>query len=188
VCRLRLDPETLKRANPRCIGLQVTAFRGERRGPQDNDVGFDPSIQGPTGIMERFAVAAGRLKTGQYLRPHAADRGLARNAERPEVGDTSHGGLAGERRQYAAALRGIVCVLGCAGILWCPFSSNRENALVIWNPKDGRIGPACREAPRAHFNAAAFRIRPPAVHGCANCAGRTAPAGDRRDHRGLERL
>ena len=52
--RLRLDPATLKRANPKCIGLQVTAFRGERRGPQDNDVGFDPSIQGPTGIMERF--------------------------------------------------------------------------------------------------------------------------------------
>ena len=52
--RLRLDPATLKRSNPKCIGLQVTAFRGERRGPQDNDLGFDPSIQGPTGIMERF--------------------------------------------------------------------------------------------------------------------------------------
>ena len=52
--RLSLDPATLKRTNPKCIGLQVTAFRGERRGPQDNDIGFDPSIQGPTGIMERF--------------------------------------------------------------------------------------------------------------------------------------
>jgi crotonobetainyl-CoA:carnitine CoA-transferase CaiB-like acyl-CoA transferase len=52
--RLSLDPATLKRSNPKCIGLQVTAFRGERRGPQDNDLGFDPSIQGPTGIMERF--------------------------------------------------------------------------------------------------------------------------------------
>lgn len=52
--RLRLDPATLKRSNPKCIGLQVTAFRGERRGPQDNDIGFDPAIQGPTGIMERF--------------------------------------------------------------------------------------------------------------------------------------
>ena len=52
--RLRLDPASLKRINPKCIGLQVTAFRGERRGPQDNDLGFDPSIQGPTGIMERF--------------------------------------------------------------------------------------------------------------------------------------
>jgi len=54
IVRLSLDPATLKRSNPKCIGLQVTAFRGERRGPQDNDVGFDPSIQGPTGIMERF--------------------------------------------------------------------------------------------------------------------------------------
>lgn len=52
--RLSLDPATLQRNNPKCIGLQVTAFRGERRGPQDNDLGFDPSIQGPTGIMERF--------------------------------------------------------------------------------------------------------------------------------------
>jgi crotonobetainyl-CoA:carnitine CoA-transferase CaiB-like acyl-CoA transferase len=52
--RLSLDPATLKRTNPKCIGLQVTAFRGERRGPQDEDLGFDPSIQGPTGIMERF--------------------------------------------------------------------------------------------------------------------------------------
>jgi crotonobetainyl-CoA:carnitine CoA-transferase CaiB-like acyl-CoA transferase len=54
IVRLGLDPATLKRSNPKCIGLQVTAFRGERRGPQDNDIGFDPSIQGPTGIMERF--------------------------------------------------------------------------------------------------------------------------------------
>jgi crotonobetainyl-CoA:carnitine CoA-transferase CaiB-like acyl-CoA transferase len=52
--RLRLDPASLKRLNPKCIGLQITAFRGERRGPQDNDIGYDPSIQGPTGIMERF--------------------------------------------------------------------------------------------------------------------------------------
>lgn len=52
--RLRLDPTTLKRLNPKCIGLQITAFRGERQGSQDNDIGFDPSIQGPTGVMERF--------------------------------------------------------------------------------------------------------------------------------------
>ena len=52
--RLRLDPVSLRRLNPKCIGLQITAFRGEHRGPQDNDLGYDPSIQGPTGIMERF--------------------------------------------------------------------------------------------------------------------------------------
>ncbi|HRH85791.1 MAG TPA: CoA transferase [Rubrivivax sp.] len=52
--RLRIDPDSLRRLNPKCIGLQITAFRGERRGPQDNDLGYDPSIQGPTGVMERF--------------------------------------------------------------------------------------------------------------------------------------
>ncbi len=54
MARLRLDPASLRVLNPRAIGLLVSAFRGERLSPRQNDMGYDPSIQGTTGIMWRF--------------------------------------------------------------------------------------------------------------------------------------
>lgn len=52
--RLGLDAASLWQLNPRAIGLQVTATRGERIGPRHHDKGYDPSIQGTTGVMVRF--------------------------------------------------------------------------------------------------------------------------------------
>jgi len=52
--RLGIDAASLTQRNPRAIGLQITATRGERHGPRHNDKGWDPSIQGTTGVMMRF--------------------------------------------------------------------------------------------------------------------------------------
>jgi crotonobetainyl-CoA:carnitine CoA-transferase CaiB-like acyl-CoA transferase len=54
MARMRLDPDSLATLNPPAIGLQVSAFRGEKRGPLQNDMGYDPSVQGTTGVMTRF--------------------------------------------------------------------------------------------------------------------------------------
>ena len=52
--RLGVDAASLRQRNPRAIGLQITATRGERHGPRHHDKGYDPSIQRTTGLMIRF--------------------------------------------------------------------------------------------------------------------------------------
>jgi crotonobetainyl-CoA:carnitine CoA-transferase CaiB-like acyl-CoA transferase len=52
--RLGTDTASLAQRNPRAIGLQITATRGERHGPRHHDKGWDPSVQGTTGVMMRF--------------------------------------------------------------------------------------------------------------------------------------
>jgi crotonobetainyl-CoA:carnitine CoA-transferase CaiB-like acyl-CoA transferase len=52
--RLGLDPVSLQRLNPGAIAVQISAIRGERRGPLHDDKGYDPSEQGTTGVMMRF--------------------------------------------------------------------------------------------------------------------------------------
>ncbi|MBV8919193.1 CoA transferase [Bradyrhizobium sp.] len=54
MARLGIDAASLAQRNPRCIGLQITATRGERHGPRHHDKGYDPSIQGTTGVMMRY--------------------------------------------------------------------------------------------------------------------------------------
>lgn len=54
VAKLGLDREGLARLNPKAIGVQVTAFKGERPGARDDDPGYDPNLQAATGIMSRF--------------------------------------------------------------------------------------------------------------------------------------
>jgi crotonobetainyl-CoA:carnitine CoA-transferase CaiB-like acyl-CoA transferase len=52
--RLEIDAASLGKRNPRSIALQITATRGDRYGPRHHDKGYDPSIQGTTGVMMRF--------------------------------------------------------------------------------------------------------------------------------------
>ncbi|MBV8916181.1 MAG: CoA transferase, partial [Acetobacteraceae bacterium] len=54
MARLGIDAASLKQRNAHAIGLQITATRGERHGPRHHDKGWDPSIQGTTGVMMRF--------------------------------------------------------------------------------------------------------------------------------------
>jgi crotonobetainyl-CoA:carnitine CoA-transferase CaiB-like acyl-CoA transferase len=52
--RLELDREALAAKNPSVIGVQLSAHRGEKRGPRHDYPGYDPALQGLTGIMVRF--------------------------------------------------------------------------------------------------------------------------------------
>jgi crotonobetainyl-CoA:carnitine CoA-transferase CaiB-like acyl-CoA transferase len=52
--RLGLDPQTLWSLNPKAIGVQLLAYRGPVQGPRHNYPGYDPALQGSTGIMMRF--------------------------------------------------------------------------------------------------------------------------------------
>jgi crotonobetainyl-CoA:carnitine CoA-transferase CaiB-like acyl-CoA transferase len=54
MARLRIDRPSLRAANRKAIGVQITAYRGEIVGPRHNDTGYDPVIQGTVGIMHRF--------------------------------------------------------------------------------------------------------------------------------------
>ena len=51
---LGLDRVSLEALNPSAIGIQLSAHRGERRGPRHDYPGYDPALQGLTGIMVRF--------------------------------------------------------------------------------------------------------------------------------------
>ena len=52
--RLGLTRQDLQKINPRAIGVQISAFKGERAGSHDDHPGYDPLLQGSTGIMTRF--------------------------------------------------------------------------------------------------------------------------------------
>ncbi len=52
--RLGLDRKSLDELSPNIIGLQLSAHAGERRGPRNDYPGYDPAIQGTTGLMMRF--------------------------------------------------------------------------------------------------------------------------------------
>ncbi len=52
--RLGLDRASLDKLDPRIIGIQLSAHKAEKPGARDNYPGYDPVIQAPTGLMERF--------------------------------------------------------------------------------------------------------------------------------------
>ena len=52
--RLGLDRRSLDKLDPRIIGIQLSAHKGEKPGARDDYPGYDPVIQGLTGIMVRF--------------------------------------------------------------------------------------------------------------------------------------
>ena len=52
--RMALDRESLAANTPSVIGVQLSAHRGETRGPRHDYPGYDPALQGLTGIMVRF--------------------------------------------------------------------------------------------------------------------------------------
>jgi crotonobetainyl-CoA:carnitine CoA-transferase CaiB-like acyl-CoA transferase len=52
--KLGLDHVSLGKLNSTAIGVQLSAHRGEKRGPRHDYPGYDPALQGLTGIMMRF--------------------------------------------------------------------------------------------------------------------------------------
>ena len=70
--RLGLDRASLNTLNPSAIGVQLSAHRGDKRGPRHDYPGYDPALQGLTGIMVRFR--PGRLP---HVSWHRVMRGLS---------------------------------------------------------------------------------------------------------------
>jgi crotonobetainyl-CoA:carnitine CoA-transferase CaiB-like acyl-CoA transferase len=52
--RMGLDRASLDKLDPRIIGIQLSAHKGEKPGARANYPGYDPVIQAMTGIMDRF--------------------------------------------------------------------------------------------------------------------------------------
>jgi len=52
--RIGIDRKSLDKLDPSIIGIQLSAHRGEKPGARDDYPGYDPVIQGITGIMVRF--------------------------------------------------------------------------------------------------------------------------------------
>jgi crotonobetainyl-CoA:carnitine CoA-transferase CaiB-like acyl-CoA transferase len=52
--RLGLDRKSLDKLNPALIGIQLSAYRGEKPSARQNWPGYDPVAQAFTGIMDRF--------------------------------------------------------------------------------------------------------------------------------------
>jgi crotonobetainyl-CoA:carnitine CoA-transferase CaiB-like acyl-CoA transferase len=57
--RLGLDRSTFAAINPDAIGVQLSAFKGERPSSRDDCTGYDPVLQAATGIMTRFGSGEG---------------------------------------------------------------------------------------------------------------------------------
>lgn len=52
--RMGLGREALDKLNPNIIAVQLTGHKGERPSARDNYPGYDPALQGITGLMDRF--------------------------------------------------------------------------------------------------------------------------------------
>jgi crotonobetainyl-CoA:carnitine CoA-transferase CaiB-like acyl-CoA transferase len=102
--RLGLSRAQLANINPRAIGIQVSAFKGERRSSHDDRPGYDPLLQAATGIMSRFGTKDMPLLHGiascvdyltGYLGAFAALVGLqARERRGDQKGDWTETSLA----------------------------------------------------------------------------------------------
>jgi crotonobetainyl-CoA:carnitine CoA-transferase CaiB-like acyl-CoA transferase len=52
--RMGLGREALDKLNPNIIAVQLTGHKGEKQAGRDNYPGYDPALQGATGLMHRF--------------------------------------------------------------------------------------------------------------------------------------
>ena len=52
--RMSLGREALDKINPRVISIQLASYKGEKPSARNNDPGYDPAVQGATGLMHRF--------------------------------------------------------------------------------------------------------------------------------------
>ncbi|SFZ98932.1 CAIB/BAIF family protein [hydrothermal vent metagenome] len=52
--RMGLGREALDKLNPNIVAVQLTGHKGEKASARDNYPGYDPALQGITGLMERF--------------------------------------------------------------------------------------------------------------------------------------
>ena len=149
--RLGLDFESLQRINPRAIGVQLSAHRGEKRGPRHDYPGYDPALQGLTGIMVRFGTEECPTFHGiascvdylcGYLGAWAGVAALAaRERRRDGRGDWAESSLAAAATLIQLLLQQTPEPPSARG----PYATGRSDGARIYKVADGWI---FAEAPR----------------------------------------
>ena len=122
---LGIDYDAVKRRKPDIVYLNLTAFNGPRPGPWMNRPGFDPLLQGSTGIQMRYAgegnrpILHGWASCIDYITGYSATYGavlalLKRRRSGVPDGDFVTTSLA-QGGQFVQAPFMFACEAGCSG-------------------------------------------------------------------------
>lgn len=123
---LGIDYDAVKRRKPDIVYLNLTAFNGPRPGPWMNRPGFDPLLQGSTGIQMRYAgegnrpILHGWASCIDYITGYSATYGAVlallkrRRSGVPDGGDFVTTSLA-QGGQLVQAPFMFACEAGCSG-------------------------------------------------------------------------
>ena len=123
---LGIDYDAVKRRKPDIVYLNLTAFNGPRPGPWMNRPGFDPLLQGSTGIQMRYAgegnkpILHGWASCIDYITGYSATYGAVlallkrRRSGVPDGGDFVTTSLA-QGGQFVQAPFMFACEAGCSG-------------------------------------------------------------------------
>ena len=123
---LGIDYDAVKRCKPDIVYLNLTAFNGPRPGPWMNRPGFDPLLQGSTGIQMRYGgegkrpVLHGWASCIDYITGYSATYGAVlallkrRRSGVPDGGDLVTTSLA-QGGQLVQAPFMYACEAGCSG-------------------------------------------------------------------------
>ncbi len=123
---LGIDYDAVKRCKPDIVYLNLTAFNGPRPGPWMNRPGFDPLLQGSTGIQMRYAgegnkpILHGWASCIDYITGYSATYGAVlallkrRRSGVPDGGDFVTTSLA-QGGQLVQAPFMYACEAGCSG-------------------------------------------------------------------------
>lgn len=123
---LGIDYDAVKRRKPDIVYLNLTAFNGPRPGPWMNRPGFDPLLQGSTGIQMRYAgegnrpILHGWASCIDYITGYSATYGAVlallkrRRSGVPDGGDFVTTSLA-QGGQLVQAPFMYACEAGCSG-------------------------------------------------------------------------
>ncbi len=123
---LGIDYDAVKRRKPDIVYLNLTAFNGPRSGPWMNRPGFDPLLQGSTGIQMRYGgegnrpVLHGWASCIDYITGYSATYGAVlallkrRRSGVPDGGDFVTTSLA-QGGQLVQAPFMYACEAGCSG-------------------------------------------------------------------------
>ena len=148
---LGIDYDAVKRRKPDIVYLNLTAFNGPRPGPWMNRPGFDPLLQGSTGIQMRYAgegnrpILHGWASCIDYITGYSATFGAVlallkrRRSGVPDGGDFVTTSLA-QGGQLVQAPFMYACEAGCSGDEPSGQDAVGEHALHrIYRARDGWV-------------------------------------------------
>ena len=148
---LGIDYDAVKRRKPDIVYLNLTAFNGPRPGPWMNRPGFDPLLQGSTGIQMRYGgegnrpILHGWASCIDYITGYSATFGAVlallkrRRSGVPDGGDFVTTSLA-QGGQLVQAPFMYACEAGCSGDEPSGQDAVGEHALHrIYRARDGWV-------------------------------------------------